>query len=220
MNELIKISKHETLVNSIDARELHQLLESKQQFGNWISNRIEAYNFVENVDYAPVNKIIKVTDQQLTNSIGERKDYLLSLDMAKELAMVEHSEQGKKVRRYFIECEKKLNNLSPMEMVITSAQAIIRIEKEQAELSSRIEAIEAKQQAITDDFSYFTVLAYSKLNNINVDLSTATRLGKKATLLSREREVLIDKVRDSRFGQINAYQEQILNEIFAAELSA
>jgi phage regulator Rha-like protein len=115
--------------------------------------------------------------------------------------------------------------LSPMQMVIESAQAIMRMEAEQAQQAIRIEAIEAnsktieaRQAAIIEGFKYFTVLAFANLNNVNIDLKTATRLGKKAAELSRAKGALIDKVRDPRFGQINAYQEEILKSVFCDEL--
>lgn len=87
-------------VNAVNARELWQYLESKQQFGNWIRNRIRQLGFVEGVDFT-VNKII--------NGMGQfsETDYIISLDMAKHLAMAEKNEKGHIVRRYFIEVEKQ-----------------------------------------------------------------------------------------------------------------
>ncbi len=89
-------------VETVNARELHAFLESKQEFANWIKDRINQYDFIENQDFAVFDKIIK-------NPQGGRptKDYALSLDMAKQISMVERNEQGKKARQYFIECEKR-----------------------------------------------------------------------------------------------------------------
>jgi phage anti-repressor protein len=90
----------------VDARVLHTFLASKQQFGNWIQNRIEEYGFTQAIDFTVINNFIK--DE--TAFGGKRKiiDYHLSLDMAKELSMVERNEKGREARRYFIECEKRL----------------------------------------------------------------------------------------------------------------
>ncbi|MGU9939418.1 antA/AntB antirepressor family protein [Empedobacter brevis] len=109
MGELIKITV-ENGNSSVSARELHSFLESKQQFGNWIQNRINEYNFIENEDFEVFNKIIK-------NSKGGRptKEYALTMDMAKELAMVERNEKGRQARRYFIACEKRLIEQSDLE---------------------------------------------------------------------------------------------------------
>lgn len=89
-------------VNAVNARELWQYLESKRQFGNWIKERIRQLGFVEGVDYT-VNKI--VIGEKLANF--QATDYIISLDMAKHLAMAEKNEKGHIVRRYFIEVEKR-----------------------------------------------------------------------------------------------------------------
>ncbi|WP_052125255.1 antA/AntB antirepressor family protein [Gallibacterium anatis] len=81
-----------------NARDLHQFLEAKTQFGNWISDRISDYGFTQNEDY------IIVTERTLGRP---RKEYHITLDMGKELAMVERNEKGRMVRKYFIECERR-----------------------------------------------------------------------------------------------------------------
>ncbi|BFQ92333.1 antA/AntB antirepressor family protein [Gallibacterium anatis] len=81
-----------------NARDLHQFLEAKTQFGNWISDRISDYGFTQNEDY------IIVTERTLGRP---RKEYHITLDMGKELAMVERNEKGRQVRKYFIECERR-----------------------------------------------------------------------------------------------------------------
>lgn len=100
MTELIKITEQNGK-RAVSARELHQFLESSQQFGNWIQNRINEYGFIENQDFEVFNKFIK-------NPTGGRplKEYAVSLNMAKELAMVEKTSKGKQARQYFIEMER------------------------------------------------------------------------------------------------------------------
>lgn len=90
-------------VNAVNARELWARLESKQQFSNWIQNRIEKYGFLQGVDF--ITKEINLAQESMTYGQG-KIDYYISLDMAKELSMVENNEQGTIARRYFIECEK------------------------------------------------------------------------------------------------------------------
>ena len=103
--ELIKVQK-QTIgaeeINAVDARELWQFLGSKQQFSNWISMRIEQYNFVQAVDF--------ITKSNTAFS-PPRKDYTLSMDMAKELSMVERNEKGKEARQYFIEIQNKAEKI-------------------------------------------------------------------------------------------------------------
>ncbi|EAI3897261.1 phage antirepressor Ant [Campylobacter lari] len=93
--------------NKILARDLHSFIDTKRQFANWINERIENYDFIENQDY-----II-----ELVYTKGRpRKEYYVTLDMAKELCMVENNEKGRQARRYFIECEKRLKNLEQEQM--------------------------------------------------------------------------------------------------------
>lgn len=86
---------------------LFYFLEIDTKFADWIKNRISHYNFIENQDY-----II-----ELVYTKGRpRKEYYVTLDMAKELCMVENNEKGRQARRYFIECEKRLKNLEQEKM--------------------------------------------------------------------------------------------------------
>ncbi|EFK6610554.1 TPA: phage antirepressor Ant [Escherichia coli] len=89
-----------------NARDLHAFLGVGKVFAAWITSRIADYKFVENQDY-----IVTLS------KTGKRKnvlckDYHLTLDTAKELAMVERNEKGRQIRRYFIECERKLHQQS------------------------------------------------------------------------------------------------------------
>ena len=82
-----------------NARDLHAFLAVGRDFTSWIKERIAEYGFTDGEDFSPV----------LGKSTGGRKrtDYHLTLDMAKELAMIENNDQGRAVRKYFIACEKK-----------------------------------------------------------------------------------------------------------------
>ena len=88
----------------VNARELHEFLGSKRQFANWIQERLEHYGFSEGEDYTSFNKIVKRGSGGGTIRI----EYLLTIDTAKELAMVENTEKGRLIRKYFIECEWRL----------------------------------------------------------------------------------------------------------------
>lgn len=86
---------HEQVVS---ARELWLFLESRQEFANWVKKRLEDVDAIENVDYCTIDK--KINRQTL-------KEYILTMDAAKEMAMLERNAKGKMVRRYFIEAEKR-----------------------------------------------------------------------------------------------------------------
>lgn len=88
---------------TVDGRKLHEVLGSKQQFTNWIKNRIEKYGFVEGIDFSTFNKFIKRENTTLGSKTTE---YKLTVNMAKELSMIENNEQGKEFRKYFIMSEE------------------------------------------------------------------------------------------------------------------
>lgn len=105
-NGLIEIKDVEIAgekINGVDARELWTFLESKQEFAAWIKNRIKQYDFTQRVDFTSFDKIIKAQNTYKTTI-----EYHTTIDMAKELAMVERNEKGKQARQYFIDCERKL----------------------------------------------------------------------------------------------------------------
>jgi len=99
MQAPIKIQEHNG-AQAVSARELHNALEVQTKFADWVKRRIAEYGFAENQDYTTLS--------QKRENGGKQIDYIITLDMAKELAMVERSAQGRAVRQYFIECEKEL----------------------------------------------------------------------------------------------------------------
>ncbi len=89
----------------VNARDLHTFLENGDMFTHWIKARIEKYGFEENRDFA----LVWENSQIKKGRGGDRrsKDYHLSLDMAKELSMVENNAKGREARRYFIDMERQ-----------------------------------------------------------------------------------------------------------------
>lgn len=98
---LIAVSEstiNEELVQTVNARELHEFLQSKQRFADWIKARIEKYEFTQDVDFITIHSSM---------TSPPTIEYHVSLDMGKELAMVERTTKGKEVRKYFIAVEKE-----------------------------------------------------------------------------------------------------------------
>ena len=109
MKELIKIQTNEVGENCVSARELHEGLKIKSKFNDWITNRIKKYGFEENLDFILVTKILETNNPK--NPTTKEKDYIITVDMGKELCMVENNELGRQFRKYFIESEKKLKEI-------------------------------------------------------------------------------------------------------------
>jgi phage anti-repressor protein len=111
MDDLIKL-EHDTvggeLVQTVDGRQLHKFLGVRERFNGWITRRVDEYSFLEGVDFVTSEGSGRgFTENSVKPSGGRpRKDYHLTLDMAKELSMVERTPKGREARRYFIECER------------------------------------------------------------------------------------------------------------------
>jgi len=101
MNELLKVNYDNDRI-TLSARELHKFLGVTERFGNWFE-RMNQYGFQESVDYLG-RKVFNTQAHQ------ELQDYEITLDMAKEIAMIQRSDKGKEVRQYFLELERRWNS--------------------------------------------------------------------------------------------------------------
>ncbi|MBS7702691.1 antA/AntB antirepressor family protein [Chelatococcus asaccharovorans] len=86
-------------VQTVHARDLHRFIANRDHFSTWSKDRVKQYGFVEGTDF--------VSFSENSEKGAPRIEYAITLDMAKELAMVERNEQGKRARQYFIECERR-----------------------------------------------------------------------------------------------------------------
>ncbi|MCK2747059.1 antA/AntB antirepressor family protein [Escherichia coli] len=107
--------------NIVSAKALHKALGVGKDFSTWITDRISEYDFTIGHDYS-VHKTISpnlgkspngAAYSKIKQSGRPSKDYLLSVGMAKELAMIERNDQGRAIRRYFIQCEEELQRSVP-----------------------------------------------------------------------------------------------------------
>lgn len=106
--------------NIVSARDLHKALGVGKDFSTWITDRITDYGFAIGSDYIVNKAISPKLGKSPTGAacspvtVGRPgKDYLLSISTAKEIAMLERNEQGRAVRRYFIQCEEELQRSVP-----------------------------------------------------------------------------------------------------------
>ena len=154
MNNIIQIEKNVingAKLNSVNAREIYDYLGlAKGQFSRWIKTAIEKYDFIQNEDFLSIDTDVEGV-----------KDYIVTLDMAKELCMVSNTEKGKEARKYFIEFEKQgktlinqqsqeirllqgmLNTISKMDNRVTELEQTRRLENWQ-----ELALIEAKNKKV------------------------------------------------------------------------
>jgi anti-repressor protein len=135
------------LIQTVDARALHAFMKVGKDFSTWIKDRIDQYEFAEGVDFVSFDT---APQNGGAGNRGARKEYALAIDMAKELAMVERNEQGKKARLHFIDCERRakdpmsaLNDPAAMRgLLLTFTEKCIALEGQLAEATPKLQALE------------------------------------------------------------------------------
>lgn len=134
--KLIKIESNvigNSAVNSVNSRDIHLSLFVKTPYSMWIQRAIEKYGFEENTDFT-INKFV--------NGKATQSDYIVTLDMAKELCMLDDSEMGKSYRRYFIEKEKEATRpMTIQEQIQLIAQGNQLIENKVDEIKNEVELL-------------------------------------------------------------------------------
>jgi anti-repressor protein len=196
---------------AVSARDLHSFLGSRQEFTAWIKGRIAKYGFIEGTDFL-INLSRSEAGRQTT-------EYVLSLDTAKELAMVEANMKGQQARRYFIEAEKQLRAqpslpapASQAELILQLAQQNVATEKRLVAMEEQLAEVQAK--ALTTNTSYYTIAGYASLHRRRVTPTQANAYGRTATALSKHHGHEVDKIHDARYGQVNAYHVEVLKQVF------
>jgi anti-repressor protein len=134
--QLIKIIINEHGRKLVSARELHEFLGLSKRFSAWFDTyaKNDDYGFIEDEDFT------SVTTSTVVNNGANRElqDYAISIDMAKELSMLSKSKKGKEARKYFIECEKQLSEISKkallLEQIYNGGQEGILASKKLTEL--------------------------------------------------------------------------------------
>lgn len=104
MNKLLKVN-YENEQPTVLGRELHQFLEVATTYKKWF-DRMKEYGFTENIDFATVVQKCPIAN----GGYQDTYDHQLTIDMAKEIAMLQRNEKGKIARQYFIEIEKDYNS--------------------------------------------------------------------------------------------------------------
>ena len=152
-NELIPVYENEKSEKLVNARELHEFLEVDTRFNDWIKEKISKYDFTKDIDFTSfTEKSVKPQGGRPTT------EYILTLDTAKEISMVENNSKGKEARKYFIAVEKKYQNvvkpLTPQrelklhyEVLMEHDEEIKSIKKDIVDIkeNSTLSAVECKE---------------------------------------------------------------------------
>lgn len=148
MNELIKTFKQDDGTVAVDARDLHDFLEVGKDFSNWFKNMIE-YGFTEGQDFTPIS----------AKSRGGRPriEYAMTLDMAKELSMIQRTDKGKQAREYFITMEKRAKQvilpMTPEEKLMLVMENANRANERLTGVEERMDDFEQNRRLETGDYT-------------------------------------------------------------------
>lgn len=168
--QLVSINiKDENGKQTVSARELHEKLEVSTQFKDWIKRMID-YGFEEGKDYCSF----------LSESTGGRPamEYFISIDMAKEICMIQRSDKGKAFRQYFIECERRLiesNKRAMPQTYIEAVESLLNELKKNQALEEQGKLLLEQKEAAEKE----TERIYQVNRNFHSNLYTASQIAKK-----------------------------------------
>ena len=197
MEELVKINENEKGDILINGRELHQFLEVKTKYIDWV-NRMLEYGFEENIDFIEFNEL---SQKKEGSRLVERtvKTHMLKISMAKEIAMLQRNEKGKQIRLYFIEIENRYND--PMYQLAKSLKyANNLIESKNNEIKNLMIENQQKQEII--EVQQPKVEYYDKVTN-----------SKKATGMSEVAKLLKFKIKNRPVGRNTLFEILRNNDI-------
>lgn len=143
----IKIGKSEGGKTIVSARELYEQLQVNTKFNDWFKRMVE-YGFIENHDFALVTQ--KRVTNNFKNPYTTFNDYAITIDMAKELCMIQRTPIGKQCRNYFIECERKLKETGGFAIPQTYSQALALAAKQAEQIEQQQKQLAAQNQQLTE----------------------------------------------------------------------
>lgn len=142
-------------INAVNARDLHEQLQVTTKFAEWIKRRIQKYGFIENQDFVIFSQKWEKLEKGRSSI-----EYFITIDMAKELCMVENNENGRIARQYFIEKEKELRQLqlghnhntpattSTDDLIGMLRNALVKLENNREQLDRYNQIINAKDEQL------------------------------------------------------------------------
>ncbi len=222
-------------LQTVDLRKVHEWLEIPTPFNKWVKRRINDYGFVQDVDFISWTKM---SNLESTTYGFDAVEYHASLDMAKELCMVERNDKGREARRYFLECEKiaqrsryggmkfsdYLSNLAELARRDEEREEEARRQAEQLKLQqdkqAELEAEQQRQAQQQQDFDdrlnqinakrgYATIQGRANQRGLWINLPMSQEAGRLASAKCRQKGIEILRVGDDRYGTVGSYPTEI-----------
>ncbi len=215
MNQLINITQNENNDQVVSGRELHEFLEVKTPYKQWLEEMLK-YGFIENIDFVAYTE----------NSVhGQGRQYVhtnhaLKLDMAKEISMIQRTTKGKEARQYFIQVEKEYKQRQQVPMTLDQQIAAIAtgygsVKEELLEVKDRVENLEENAPLSSGEYGYLTrrinqrvsevAHGYGKITkqqraklyvDINQGVKAVTGVSTRTQLRARHYEIVLDYIND------------------------
>lgn len=185
MNNLINITLNENQEPVVSGRQLHQVLGVKTAYKDWFP-RMTEYGFTEGEDFNPL-KIEQVRQEGTRKVKRQIEDHIIKLDMAKEIAMIQRTDKGKEVRKYFIQVEKDFN--SPEKIM---ARALLMADKKIKLLESQNENLLLELEEANKNADYLDLILQTK------DSLTITQIAQDYGISARKMNQLLKQERIQR----------------------
>lgn len=148
---LPQVTTNEEGKKLVSGVELHEALGIKTPFKKWIDRMVE-YGFIKDVDFTTIDIFVQRENSNLGNN---KTDYILTLDMAKHISMIQRSEIGMKIRNYFIECEKELTKTKMDSYMIENPIERAKRWIEEQEEKQRLELENKEMKPMVESFNIY-----------------------------------------------------------------
>ncbi len=193
-NELVPVYTTSTGEKVVYGTELHAVLQVKTAYKDWSLRRLNECDAVEGTDFEAA---------QICAPSGQaKKEHIIKLDTAKEMAMLERNDKGKQVRRYFIEIEKKYKeNIMPKDF-----PSALRAYADEVERRQIVEQEKEKLQ-IELDYSkdWFSIKRVAKMNNVDWKIFDWHKLKSVGLQMGYK----VKKIFDANYGEVNTYHREV-----------
>lgn len=201
MNEIIKVTYKDDGSPTVSGRELHEALEIGTKYADWFKRMCE-YGFVENEDYVRFSNLGSETQHGGQN----KTDHALTIPMAKELCMLQRTDKGREIRKYFIAVEEQWN--SP-EAIMARALKLANVQLKALQVT--VSELTVENQIMKPKADYFDDL---------VDRNLLTGIRETAKELKLKQTVFVNFLLEKKYlyrdqkGKLMPYQKHVDGGLF------
>lgn len=196
-NELVPVYTTSTGEKVVYGKDLHRKLEVKTDFSTWVKRRFNECDAEEKVDY----DLLPKTEEQISGA-KHSIEYIIKLDTAKEMSMLEKNPIGKQVRKYFIEVDKRYKEgVIPKDY--PSALRAYADEVERRQIAEQEK--EKLQLELEYSKEWLSIKRVAKINNVEWTVFDWRKLKSVGLEMGYE----VKKIFDANYGEVNTYHRDV-----------